>query len=219
MATFTLLICQIRSIQVVTLGALVLLACLLAWRGRSNLARRLVFLLGGITVVAVGWALSQAGPTVASRLATLTTEAPGELYYRNRGHFLQDTLIDFLPNHPLGAGLGRWGMMNQYFADDAGAPAIHAEVQWTGWAIDGGLPLVLLYFCLLLVAEGSLLRTFRRASGQSMILLGVLASLGASLCALTFNAPVMSSQLGLEFWMFNGLAVGQAAWLDSSDEA
>jgi hypothetical protein len=50
-----------------------------------------------------------------------------------------------------------------------------------------------------------------------MILLGVLAALGAALCAMTFNAPVMSSQLGLEFWMFNGLAVGQAARSDSSD--
>jgi len=217
MATFTLLICQVRSIQIATLGGLLFLAGLLVWRGRGGLARRLVFLLGGIIVVAVGWALAQAGPTVASRLATLTSEPPGELYYRNRGFFLTETVTDFLPNNPLGAGLGRWGMMNQYFADEAGAPAIHAEVQWTGWAIDGGVPLILLYLCLLVVAELSLVREARGSSGEAMILLGVLAALGAALCALTLNAPVMSSQLALEFWMFNGLAVGQAARSDSSD--
>src|SRR5262249_13077889 len=182
-----------------------------------DLSIKLLVLLGGIITVAVGWALAQGGPTVASRLATLTSEPPTEFYYANRGFFLQSTIVDFLPNNPLGAGLGRLGMMNQYFADEAGAPALHAEVQWTGWAIDGGVPLVLLYLCLLVAAEVALLNAVRKASGQAMILLGVLAALSAAVCALTFNAPVLTSQLGLEFWMFNGLAVVRA--LDRSEES
>src|SRR5262249_8985192 len=110
MATFTLLLCQVRSIQLVTVGSLLFLACLLAFLRRRDLSIKRLVLPGGIISVAVGWALAQGGPTVASRLATLTSEPPTEFYYANRGFFLQSTIVDFLPNNPLGAGLGRWGM-------------------------------------------------------------------------------------------------------------
>jgi hypothetical protein len=216
MATFTLLICQVRSVQVATIAALVFLSVMFAVLGRIGLSQKLVLLLGGTIAFALAWALTQAGPTVTARLATLTAEPPSEIYYRNRGLFLKDTLFDFLPEHPLGAGLGRWGMMSQYFADEAGAPAIHAEIQWTGWAIDGGVPLVLLCLCLLTAAELALVRQAARASGSATVLIGVLAALGAAVCILTFNAPVMASQLGLEFWMFNGLAVRHGTWSDLS---
>ena len=38
-------------------------------------------------------------------------ENPGDLYYRNRGHYLASTFDHFLWKYPLGAGMGRLGMI------------------------------------------------------------------------------------------------------------
>src|SRR4029079_2056564 len=76
------------------------------------------------------------------------------MFQEQRGLVIRDTLSELLYQFPIGAGLGRWGMMQIYFGDPTmwQAPAIHVEVQLTGWGVDGGIPLVLLYGGALLVA-------------------------------------------------------------------
>ena len=49
-----------------------------------------------------------------------------------------------LYEYPLGAGLGRWGMAAGYFGT-AGAPGLWAEIQITGWMIDGGVIMIVVY--------------------------------------------------------------------------
>ena len=57
------------------------------------------------------------------------------------------TVGELLSEFPLGAGVGRWGMMNVYFGNPAAfrAAPIYVEIQLTGWLIDGGIPMWLLY--------------------------------------------------------------------------
>ena len=82
---------------------------------------------------------------MSKRLQTLVADDPGKVYHSNRGHFLEDTIYNQLPEYPVGAGLARWGMMNRYFADkdDLLTPPLWVEIQWTGWLYDGGIPLIL----------------------------------------------------------------------------
>ena len=68
-----------------------------------------------------------------------------------------DTL---LVEHPLGAGLGRWGMMRIYFGNEKNvdSPAIWSEVQFSAWVLDGGIVLLCLYLSALVVAIQRLVR-------------------------------------------------------------
>src|SRR5262249_36821872 len=63
------------------------------------------------------WASTIAEDAVVGRYSTLFAERPGQVYYSNRGIFLEHTIQVLLPEYPLGAGLARWGMMNYYFGD------------------------------------------------------------------------------------------------------
>ena len=103
-AGYTLLLCEVRSVQIVTLASVLLMLGLLAARRRVDLARRLALLAGASVVAAVVWATHYAGPSVAARMATLTEEDPRELYYQHRGFFLEQTVEETLPSHPIRRG-------------------------------------------------------------------------------------------------------------------
>jgi hypothetical protein len=198
---------QVRAVLVMVAAAVLALAVMLALRGES---RRLFALLGGAVLVALlGFALavSIGGSSVTNRLSTFTEGDAGEMYYRNRGHFLQETIDDLLPQYPLGAGLGRWGMMNLYFADheDPKRPMLWAEIQWTGWLLDGGVPLVLAYVAALALAFSTAIRlALSRVSGELWFWAGVVVAYNLGALAMTFDYPFFNSQGGLELWMLNG---------------
>src|SRR5206468_1166203 len=100
------------------------------------------------------WALLIAPDAVTKRLLTLVEDDPTKVYYKNRGQFLEHTITTLLPQYPFGAGIGRWGMMYQYFGDkeNTAGRAIWSDIMWTGWLLDGGVPLVVVYVLALLIA-------------------------------------------------------------------
>ena len=93
------------------------------------------------------WALAVGGDAVSDRFSGLANDGVLRVFQDQRGAFIRYTLSELLYQFPLGAGLGRWGMMHVYFGDPTlwQAPPIHVEVQLTGWLLDGGVPLWLLY--------------------------------------------------------------------------
>jgi hypothetical protein len=168
-----------------------------------------------VVVISFAWAAWVGGEAMTNRLSTLIEDEPGEVYYSNRGHFLDDTINVLLPKYPLGAGLGRWGMMHYYFADknDAARGEIWAEIQWTGWLLDGGVPLIVLYCVALLAA-------FYVAGRAAMSRSEAIGAFGAMVfaydvgaLAMTFNYPIFISQSGMEFWVLN--ACLYAVWWGS----
>ena len=117
---------------------------------RRNDQPRLVLLAGVATIVTiVGTTLAFAigGSATFDRFATLTAEPASEVVYKNRGTFLEGLLKEDIFKYPLGAGAGRWGMMNGYFGNPAAA--LWAEMQWQALLYDGGIQLILLYIWLL----------------------------------------------------------------------
>jgi len=144
------------------------------------------------------------------------------VYYSNRGMFLETTINDLVPQYPLGAGLGRWGMTLSNFGDPSmpDSRPIWVEIQITGWLLDGGLPLVFMGYLSLIFAFIVTLRlALRSKNAQIADMATVLASLNLSQIMVTFNYPVFISQMGVSFWLLNGLLFTSACTLQRQAQA
>ena len=174
--------------------------------GRVGAATR----IGAVALVTAGlafaWAASIGGENMLNRMQTLIEERPDEVYYANRGRMLSSTFEDTLPESPFGMGLGRWGMMNAYFGDPAmpDSPPLWVEVQWTAWAVDGGVPLMVAYVLALVIALGTAGRCAALAADPWVAGWGAfMVAYDVATLAMTFSYVPFIAQIGLEFWMLN----------------
>ncbi|HYJ80935.1 MAG TPA: hypothetical protein VEW03_15085 [Longimicrobiaceae bacterium] len=198
---------QVRAVLVMTAIAVLVVAGILVWRRDAG---RLTTLVVAVAVVVVGGyaaATAIAGPMVGRRVASLVRDRPGAVYYSERGHFFDDALIR-LRAAPLGSGLGHWGMMAAYFGKgEDPARSVWVEIQWVGWIVDGGVPLVLLYLLALLVAlyaAWNVARAPPPPGAEELPFWGaIVLAHGIGALALTFSYPIFVSQPGMEFWLLN----------------
>jgi hypothetical protein len=208
----SLYLCQVRAIAAMLVVCLVAMAGVLVLSGRLLRLTKLLVVVGGLAVLAIGWAVTVGGDAVVARWSTLFERDAGEVYYSNRGYFLEGTLKYFVPEYPLGAGLGRYGMASAYFGSrgDPSSPPLWAEIQWTAWVFDGGVLVMLLYPLALLVTTFWAFRlALRRQDDGEFWLWGTIIfayDLGA--IALTFSYPFFMSQAGMEFWLLNAALFG-----------
>ena len=125
----------------------------------------------------------------------------------NRGGQVESSIMEFLPSYPLGAGLGRWGMMNVYFGDQNNKDSKHlgVEIQIPAWIVDGGIILLMLYLGALFVTLQHQARlTFHHTDGRVRLLSGIVLAGNAGLVALCFSYPVFLSPVGMQFWFLSG---------------
>ena len=193
------------------------MTALLALSGRlPRLAGVLV--IGGIVgLVGFDLAFDLGGSTVTNRLASLVEHDPTTVYRSNRGHMLELAVETLLPQYPLGAGLGHWGMMNLYFGSHE--HEIGAELQFIGWLLDGGVPLILVYLAAILSAIFYAVRMTLRSSGNRLEgWAAVMAAYGVGTLALCFSWVPFMSSTGLEFWLVNAVLaqVGGARVMEAS---
>lgn len=219
-----LYLAQIRALVVMTGIAVLVIAGMLAWRRDLG---RFAGLAGTVLlVVMAGWtiATSLAGPAVSRRMESLVRSRPGNVYYSERGHFLQDALTRQLPDAPLGSGMGRWGMTATYFpSPDPRAKTVWVEIQWAGWIVDGGIPLVLGYGALLaaaLLTIWGIARAPRPRSAPDLpFWAAIVLAHGVGAAALTFSYPIFVSQTGMEFWLLNAAIFAAAREARAADQA
>jgi hypothetical protein len=216
---------QVRVMLLMELICMVTMVALLTLRagrgqdrraGRMLSSRRLMALSGVMAlVVVVGftWAVAVGGTEISERANSLTASNPGEVYQQNRGRFLIYTIEDVLPEYPLGAGPGRWGMMAYYFGDPGSMrhPFLWSEIQWTGWLYDGGISLALLYALAIALAMRV---AYRIALNQRFADLGALGAMvfayDVSALAATFDGNYFTGGAGLDFWMLNAMLFNAA---------
>ncbi|MCY1016827.1 hypothetical protein [Pyxidicoccus sp. MSG2] len=209
-------LCQVRA-TFVTLGVCLLaMACVLALSGRLVRMVALLAVVGGAGVGAFAWAVTVGGDAVTARWSTLLEGRPEDVYQKNRGGFVTRTFEHLLPEFPLGAGLGRYGMANAYFGDnsDPEYPSLWAEVQWTAWVYDGGFLVVALYPLAMLATLWWVFRVARRKddTGDEFWLWGsVIFAYNLGALALTFSYAFFLSQTGMEFWLLNAALFGAMA--------
>ena len=79
---------------------------------------------GGLVVATFTFAIMLGGESIAERTFTLFAQDPVSLYSASRGGQLVYAFDDLVNSYPLGAGLGRWGMINGYFGGGARAGAL-----------------------------------------------------------------------------------------------
>ena len=192
-----------------TLIALIAMALPFALQGRVTRYVRLTSVVLAVAVIGFSVAVSIGGKAVTGRLSTLIDDDVTTVYLNNRGGFLVDTFQKRLPQFPLGAGLGRWGMLNNYFGDPSNADGrpLWAEIQWTGWLYDGGAPLLFTSPGSMLVAVREALRTAVRvdeAAGRDLYKWAtVLVGFAVGTIALTFNSCPFAGTMGVDFWVLS----------------
>ena len=143
---------QVRAAFVMTLGMMVGYTLLLAIQNQKKRVIGFGTLGVGIVVVGLSVATALAGDSVVERFQTLIEGDPRDLYYQSRGIHVRSAMTDLADQYPLGAGLGRWGMLSFYFGESGPVSnSLFAEVQPNAWMLDGGVPLVGLYGIVLIV--------------------------------------------------------------------
>ncbi|MFL5340335.1 MAG: hypothetical protein ACJ8F7_09295 [Gemmataceae bacterium] len=203
-ALVTLYLTQVRSMLLMTIVGYATMCLLLArmhriWLAGMLGAAGLGLVIGGFTL-----AFALGGQAIFDRYYSLYEEGVFTSFRENRGIFLEHTFSNLIWEHPLGAGAGRWGMMNAHFAGyDADPPrSIWVEVQPTGWVVDGGIPLFLAYAGAIAVAMWHLYRIADPVRGgplaypAAIVFSSNLFVLGQSLAGPAFN-----STGGISFWL------------------
>jgi hypothetical protein len=215
MGLVALYLTQVRSLLIMLWVSLLALALPLSLQKRLPQFGALIGTCAAIAFFGFGAAVAVGGQDVVDRFFTLVSDDPRTVYYTNRGLFLQHTFQDLLPAYPLGAGLGRWGMVYHYFGGGPGsAEPLWAEIQWTAWLFDGGVLLMILYslailrtlkVCLEIAANENL------AEPELRKWAAVLFGYGVGAVAVTFNAPIFQSTGGVDFWILNATVFAAAS--------
>jgi hypothetical protein len=204
---------QVRVSLVVLAVMLAVYVVMLFSQNRRQRAILFGGVAGVILVATFSFAIGLGGESIAERTFTLFEQNPVSLYSESRGGQLVYTFGELLQSYPLGAGLGRWGMISGYFGGGStpdSAP-LWAEIQVAGWAIDGGIPLLILYVGGIVVTLTSEVRTaLSDPDAKVRACAGVVVAVNLGTAALIFSFTPFVTQIGLQFWFLAGALHGIA---------
>ncbi len=205
---------HIRSALVMFIGSAIVYVIILAMQKRVATALGLMAAIACSGVGSLIYAFALGGQSTVDRFATLVDADPLTVYDRSaRMGMVTNAFDTLLFDYPLGAGLGRFGMMRGYFGDESNldSPLIWAEVQLPAWIVEGGIVLLSLYLIAIGVAIGHLMRVTLRHRSQSVRQwAGAIVMLSASPVALMFSYCPFYAQMGMQFWFLIGAMEGVA---------
>jgi hypothetical protein len=212
-----ILLSHVRSALVVAAGCAVTFSIIMIVQRRVKTLMSLAFFIAICGVAGLFYAERYGGQSTIDRFETLLADDPVTVYGNSaRLDMVRSALDTTLLEHPLGAGLGRWGMMRKYFGDESNfdSPEIWAEVQFMAWVLDGGVVLLSLYVTALAVAVHRLIRSSFSYHSQKLRQWGaVVIMLSAGPIAFIFSYCPFYSQIGMQFWLlmgaFEGLVQGE----------
>ncbi|HYM23044.1 MAG TPA: hypothetical protein VEU08_07545 [Vicinamibacterales bacterium] len=205
---------HVRVSFVITLGMMTAYAAMLALQNQKARVTKFVGLGAGIVVGSFVFAVALGGTDVSDRFASLFAEDPRSLYYASRGQAVEYAFTNLLTEYPLGAGLGRWGMMRYYFgsASTFDSNELFAEVQPNAWILDGGVFLLALYFIALVTTVAydlKFIQTLRDPEDRLWAAAVIAANFGT--LPLVFSFVPFGTATGLQFWFLEGCLHGAMA--------
>jgi hypothetical protein len=204
---------QVRVSLVATVAMMATYALVSMHQGRAARGSQFSILAAGIVVTSLSVAVTLGGSGIADRVNSLFAADPFSVYQGARGSQLSYTFYELLFRYPFGAGLGRWGMAAAYFGSaNPNSPGIWAEIQFTGWMIDGGVLMIAIYVGALLTATISQWRIaqvtqYPRLAVCAAVVLA--AGLGPFLMIVSFTPFV--AQIGIQYWFLAGALHGVAS--------
>jgi hypothetical protein len=201
---------QVRSMLMMIVGCFLAMVFVRLRQGRILQSGWMVASAGALMIGSFVWAVTVGGEIVEERFLGIFGTGVVQTFQENRGLFLDYTIRELPFEYPLGAGVGRWGMMSAYFPESGSwqYPALYAEIQLTGWLFDGGLLMWVAYpAALVLAIRHSYKLSIERAGTWNDFAMMVLAIqlLVAGLC---FTGPVFNTQLGIMFWLATAILYG-----------
>ena len=202
--TVSIYLAQVRTSILILAGMVLVFGGLLFIRKQKAKGIAFLTLAGVLGFAAFIYASSLGGQSISDRFSTLFADQPITVYYdSHRGSQLEHALTHLLVDYPLGAGLGRWGMMRYYFGDafNFNSPPIWAELQIPAWILDGGAVLLVLYSCALWVTAREEMRQTRMATDTEVQFWGcAVIAANAGILALIFGFTPFTTQIGLQYW-------------------
>jgi hypothetical protein len=219
---------QIRSMLLMIMGCMLAMALVKLRQGRVLQSG---WIAASATLLVMGsfiWAGSVGGEVLEERYRGIVDSGLLRTYQENRGFFLSHTIFDLPFEYPLGAGLGRWGMMSAYFAEPENwrHPALYAELQMTGWLYDGGVLMWIFYPAAILTAMAFSYRLATQRDGALNEAATIVLTMQLLLVGLCFTGPLFNTQMGMMFWLCTAMLYGamrtqalEAAELDQLAEA
>jgi len=203
---------QVRVSWAVAFGMMLVYSMTLSRQGRMARATQFAVLAGGVFVGGFVLAVSLGGHEISDRFYSLFASDPLSVYRDARGAHFDMTFNELLVQHPFGAGIGRWGMPAAYFGTfSEHNPPIWAEIQLTGWMIDGGALMCGLYGSALLVTALGEWRVAMVANDSRLAACGAVvlaANLGTA--AMIFSFTPFVAQIGIQYWFLAGALHGVA---------
>jgi hypothetical protein len=201
---------QVRSMLLMSIGCMIAMALVRLRQGHVVQSGWIAAIGGGLTLGGFAWAVSVGGEEVYERFFGIAETGVMQTFQENRGLFLEYTLTESLFEYPFGAGLGRWGMMTVYFpyAGNWLYPALHAEIQLTGWLFDGGVPLWLCYGGAIVLALRNSYRLAVHADGTLADCATIIFSIQLFITGMCFTGPVFNTQFGIVFWLLAAILYG-----------
>ena len=204
---------QVRSALVLILVGLIQMGIMLALRRDYRRLTQFLAVGGLIIFGSVAWAIRSGGEVVVQRFLTLVEGSTTQTYYNNRGVFLDATFNDYIWTYPLGAGLGRWGMMYYYFGDKS-KPSLWSEIQPSAWVFDGGIPLLFAYSMGIAAAMFATVRLALKSRDTELAnLASVICAISLSILAACLSSMPFIGPIGIQFWTILGALHGAAARL------
>lgn len=202
---------HVRISFAITLGMMIAYIAISARQQRLGRATQFAILAGGIFVGSFMLAVALGGQSVTDRFLTLATGDPLQVYRNARGVQLDVTFGEMLTNAPLGSGLARWGMAAGYFGTRQAGTNIWAEIQFTGWMIDGGILLIVLYVGALIVTALTQYRLALMSQHPRLAqCAGVVLAANLGTAALIFSFTPFVTQVGIQYWFLAGALHGVA---------
>jgi hypothetical protein len=204
---------QVRVSLVATVVMLVAYSLVAFRQGRAARASSFAILAGTVVFGSLTLAVTLGGTAITERVASLFADDPLAVYQGARGTQLTFTFYELLFQYPVGAGLGRWGMTSLYFGTSTvTSPSIWAEIQFTGWMIDGGIIMVAIYVGALLAVTYSQWRIAMKTQHPRLAVCAAVvlaAGLGPAIMIISFTPFV--AQVGVQYWFLAGALHGVAA--------
>jgi len=203
---------QVRSVLLMVIGAAIVVGVLALRQGHVQRALWAFAVGSSLVVGSFIWASSIGGSSVEGRFLGIREQGALSTYQTNRGDFLSRTAGELLDQYPLGAGVGRWGMMHQYFGDPflPNAESIYVEIQPTGWLLDGGLPMWLLYGGAVLASIASVLGLAFGRDPDIANIAPLVVAVQLFIVGMSLSGPAFNTQLGILFWGVSAALFGAA---------
>ena len=204
----------VRTSLLIVAGSLLIYLGTLVLQNNLRKAAWFLVLISTIAFLSFSGAVLLGGESIVKRFETLIEDDPITVYYSaGRGGQLEGAFTNYLFDYPLGAGLGRWGMMRYYFGNpwSRHSPPLWAELQFPAWILDGGIILTTLY-CLALLA--TTIYEFRLARSPGNFGLSswaaIVFAINGGTLGLIFGFTPFTTQIGMQYWFLAGALAGVA---------